>query len=136
MYPGYQGALTDVAGGVRMTHLPDGNGAGSVQLSAVLVNADPRCSEYSAAPNGCGIHIHSGYDCADADTIGGHLYAGESDPWSHIAYQVHGPGPAIADHMVPVGMSAADLIGRAFVVHDFDGARIACGYVSPPAEAC
>ena len=121
-----------------MTHLPDGNGAGSVQLSAVLVNADPRCSEYSAAPNGCGIHIHSGYDCADADTIGGHLYAAEPDPWSSVTYQVHGgPGSvATAGTMVPVGMSAEDLIGRAFVVHDFDGARIACGYVSPPAEAC
>ena len=120
-----------------MTHLPDGNGAGSVQLSAVLVNADPRCSEYSAAPNGCGIHIHSGYDCADADTIGGHLYAGELDPWSHVTYQVHGPGsPGTGSDMVPVGMSAEELIGRAFVVHDFDGARIACGYVAPPAVAC
>ena len=140
MYPGYQGALTDVGGGVIMTHLPDGNGAGSVYLSAILVNADQRCGVDvdSDAPNGCGIHIHSGYDCADADTIGGHLYAGESDPWSHVTYDVHG-GPAsyaTGATMVPVGMSAEDLIGRAFVVHDFDGARIACGYVAPPAEAC
>ena len=122
-----------------MTHLPDGNGAGSVMLEAVLVNVDPRCSAESDKPNGCGIHIHSGDDCADADTIGGHLYAGESDPWSSVAYQVHGrpgsPGTG-SGSMVPVGMSAEDLIGRAFVVHDFDGARIACGYVPPPAVAC
>ena len=108
-------------------------------LEAVLVNVDPRCSEDSNAANGCGIHIHSGYDCADADTIGGHLYAGESDPWSSVAYQVHGrpgsPGTG-SGTMVPVGMSAEELVGRAFVVHDFDGARIACGYVSPPAVAC
>ena len=80
----------------------------------------------------------AGDDCADAGTIGGHLYGGESDPWSHVTYDVHG-GPAsyaTGATMVPVGMSAEDLIGRAFVVHDFDGARIACGYVSPPAEAC
>ena len=38
--------------------------------------------------------------------------------------------------MVPVGMGAEELVGRAFVVHDFDGARIACGYVAPPAVAC
>ena len=142
MYPGYQGALTDVGGGVIMTHLPDGNGAGSVYLMAILVNADQRCSEDTDpdAPNGCGYHIHSGYDCADADTIGGHLYAGESDPWSlsgSATYQVHGPGsPATGSDVVAVGMSASDLIGRAFVVHDFDGARIACGYVAPPAGAC
>ena len=136
MYPGYQGALTDVGGGVIMTHLPDGNGAGSVMVEAVLYMVDPRCSEHSDAPNGCGIHIHSGDDCADADTIGGHLYAGESDPWSSVAYQVHGPGSAMGDHMVHVGMSAADLVGRAFVVHDFEGARIACGYVASPAVAC
>ena len=123
-----------------MTYLSDGNGAGSVYLSAILVNADQRCSEDTDpdAPNGCGYHIHSGYDCADADTIGGHLYAAEPDPWSSVTYQVHGgPGSvATAGTMVPVGMSAEDLIGRAFVVHDFDGARIACGYVAPPAEAC
>lgn len=117
-----------------MTHMPVSN---SVHLSAILVNIDPRCSEASDAPNGCGIHIHSGYDCADADTIGGHLYAGESDPWTSIAYQVHGPGrPATGGDIVQVGMSASDLIGRAFVVHDYDGKRIACGYVAPPAEAC
>ena len=69
MYPGYQGALTDVDGAVKMTLLPDGNGAGSVMVEAVLYNVDPRCSEHSDAPNGCGIHIHSGYDCADASTI-------------------------------------------------------------------
>ena len=138
MYPGYQGALTDVAGGVKMTHLPGSVVAGSVVVEAVLYGLDPRCSEGSGATNGCGIHIHSGDDCADAGTIGGHLYGGESDPWSHVTYDVHGSPASFATGatMVPVGMSAEDLIGRAFVVHDFDGARIACGYVSPPAVAC
>lgn len=133
-YPGYEGNLTHVAGGVQMTHLPE---AGSVHVNALLVGVDPRCSEDHDAPNACGIHIHSGYDCADADTIGGHLYAGESDPWSAVAYQVLGPGrPGTGEDMVTVGMSASDLIGRAFVVHDSYGERIACGLVAPPAEAC
>ena len=134
-YPGYEGDLTDVAGGVMMTHLPE---AGSVHLNAILVGVDPRCTpEGSDAPNGCGIHIHSGYDCADADTIGGHLYAGGSDPWTDVTYEVRGPGrPGTGADMVAVGMGSSDLIGRAFVVHDFDGERIACGHVAPPAEAC
>lgn len=41
------------------------------------------------ATNGCGVHIHSGTACDDADTQGGHLYDSETvpvDPWIIVGY--------------------------------------------------
>ena len=46
----------------------------------------------------------------------------------------HGAAPSQV--VVPAGTAYADLIGRAFVVHDFDGARISCDVLRPLSEDC
>ena len=37
---------------------------------------------------------------------------------------------AQSDVAVATGLSASDVLGRAMVIHDFTGARIACGIIS------
>jgi len=47
----------------------------------------PVSQEACMAPNCCGVHIHVGFDCTDASTIGGHWWnsdALEADPWQTI----------------------------------------------------
>jgi len=144
-YPGYEGSLA-VTGGVKMSYVPMHAEAGgsAVLLEALLVGVDPRCESSSEAANGCGVHIHEGYDCSDADTIGGHLYSAalDFDPWAEASYYVHSASDPYStastwrNELVFQSMGVDELVGRAFVVHDFDGARIACGIVAPPAEAC
>jgi hypothetical protein len=143
-YPGYTGDLT-VSGMLLMTNFagPDGAGVEMLTFGYNLKGVDPRCAESwtATAANACGIHVHAGYSCEDA---GGHLY-GEmlgDDPWAAVMYTsyldeatgAHRAGsPSV---VVPAGTAYADLIGRAFVVHDFDGARISCDVLRPLSEDC
>jgi len=74
--------------------------------------------------NSCGVHIHAGTTCAEA---GGHFYAGTEDPWATVVYNAS--GEAIGEGMnlvVKTGKTQVDNKGRAFVVHDVDGIRVAC----------
>jgi len=97
--------------------------SGTTQTFAyTLTGVDPLCAAGAGdAANSCGVHIHSGYTCtADA---GGHLFTGDvtTDPWTAIAYTT-GSGTVT----VTTGATQADLEGRAVVIHDHSGARIAC----------
>merc|ERR1740124_536842 len=77
--------------------------------------------------NACGIHIHSGKTCDDASMVGGHYYSDsiESDPWAPITYRAGNAGIAQGRAAVKIGV-AQDISGRAMVMHDSTGARIAC----------
>jgi len=120
-YPGYEGDLT-VTGVVDILQVGDS----AQYLQYALVGADPECTSYEAFEgNACGIHIHVGTICADA---GGHYYSGESDPWVDIRYVA----PGFVGVTFSIATMLSDVAGRTVVVHDHDGARIACGVIEGP----
>eukprot|EP00536_Pseudo-nitzschia_multiseries_P007159 jgi/Psemu1/65900/estExt_Genemark1.C_1650016 len=88
--------------------------------------------------NGCGVHVHSGTDCASSETQGGHWYNNEVmvvDPWSLIGYkQTSADGIGQFASCVHTGFDLAsnpDLLdGHAFIVHNEDGSRASCGIIS------
>lgn len=78
--------------------------------------------------NACGIHIHAGTTCEDAAAVGGHYFDATSitaDPWSPITYSASRYGSAVGYVKVAIG-KGQDIFGRAMVVHDSTGARVAC----------
>ena len=99
---------------------------------------DPRCTESECtAANCCGVYIHEGVTCSDADAIGGHFWnkdAHSEDPWKDVRYVIQGSMPsAVNDIIVRTGYAAEDINGRAVVVHDYNGARIGCAIIELPA---
>ena len=121
-YYDYNGDLA-VAGTVTVT--TDGT---SQTLDYVLSNTDMGCAAGPGSPgNSCGVHIHSGMTCTD--DAGGHWYDDETiteDPWASITNFV-GSGTT---NSVDTGLAASDLVGRALIIHDYSGGRIACALLT------
>merc|ERR1712048_259894 len=87
--------------------------------------------------NASGIHIHEGMTCDDADSVGGHYYDGDSiaaDPWSPITYQASADGTTKGKTKASIG-AGQDITGRAIVVHDKTGARVACALIEGKLES-
>ena len=124
-YDGYPGALA-VSGRVGPMVSNETTQTFSYELSGV----DTACASGpdGGSPNSCGIHIHSGYTCTDAALVGGHYYTGTvtDDPWTNVVYTSDGSGATSGSLMVTTGGSSGDVAGRAMVIHDHTGARIAC----------
>ena len=124
-YPGYTGSLTEVSGGVSQMVT-----VGTTQtFDFALTGLDPDCaSGPSTAGNSCGIHIHAGKSCSDASLVLGHYYTSPvtADPWTAVVYTPDGSGAASGTLSVQTGGGAADVAGRAMVLHGKDGGRIAC----------
>merc|ERR1719453_1205172 len=86
-YPGYTGPYD-------VTTLPSTGDAtiwsnGVVTLQYYLNGVPVICEKPSDAANSCGIHIHEGMVCDDADKVGGHYYDDKqmsSDPWASVVY--------------------------------------------------
>lgn len=98
-------------------------GVGSASGLEASLTAVSNCT----ASNGCGVHVHSGTDCTDSTTQGGHYYvAGTSDPWETIGYPSSSSAGA-ATFSFSVTTGARDLANKAFVVHNNAGGRVACG---------
>lgn len=137
-YPGYTGRL-DITGSVNMSAA-----MGSVTLSWTFSGVEDICSSTDQAsrrlmntekPNACGLHIHTGTTCTDATKVGGHLWQkpkGTSpepkDPWANVVY-VTNQGMSIGSTSLRIGTEMDDLDGKAFVVHDASGGRVACGLI-------
>ena len=96
-----------------------------------------------------GIHIHTGKSCATAGEVGGHFYPNlAADPWDTSTYTVSSNGAVLSAQgsvlgngteagrsMLRAGLSGwndtmASVVGRALVVHDSFGNRIACGLIT------
>lgn len=123
-YPGYTGAL-NVQGvfTLRSTYR-----SAELLVYGVLVGLPSSSSS--------GWHIHAGHTCDDATQVGGHYYEGlgSDDPWSPVVWASSGVGVAevdmrMANFTLQPGV-ARDVSGRVIVVHA-DGARVACGVISP-----
>lgn len=124
-YPGYAGPLT-VTGTVG--GFLKGEDA-YIWYNVAGLEADCATTPQGVA-NACGIHIHEGKTCHDAAAVGGHYYdhAITSDPWSPVTYTASADGTSKGKTSANVG-AGQDINGRAIVVHDKTGARVACGLI-------
>jgi hypothetical protein len=123
-YPGYSGDL-NVAGSVSAHYYGD-HVYVNYRINGVESDACQTAPEGVA--NACGIHIHAGTTCDDASAVGGHYFDSdsiESDPWSPVTYTAKADGSASGSQSVTIGRGQA-IGGRAMVVHDSTGARVAC----------
>ena len=94
-----------------------------------LDGVDPACSSGAGgAANSCGIHIHAGTSCAE-DALG-HYYSTASDPWSAVAYTADEADQAQGTFSVETGLAASEIEGHTFIIHAFDGSRIACAVMT------
>jgi uncharacterized surface protein with fasciclin (FAS1) repeats len=75
--------------------------------------------------NACGIHIHEGKTCDDASAVGGQYYGVDSDPWGALVYNTKYGKYASGSVKAAIGQGQ-DISGRAVVVHDSSGGRVAC----------
>merc|ERR1712048_730100 len=119
-YPGYTGPLK-VTGNVGAYLYHE-----KAYLWYQLGGLEAECAEAPAGvANACGIHIHEGMTCDDADSVGGHYYATDSDPWGVLGYNTKYGGRAYGSVKAAIGQGE-DIAGRAIVVHDSTGGRVAC----------
>jgi len=136
LYPGYTGDL-QVVGSVSVDQSGD-NIVLSWRLSGL--EADLCKTPPEGVGNACGIHIHSGTTCDDSSGVGGHYYMENigADPWSPVVFtpNVLGDSTSSGNNIV-IGHSLTDVLGRAMVVHDHTGGRVACGIIhaAPAAKA-
>merc|ERR1712190_244051 len=96
-------------------------------FSYSLANVDALCSAGAgSAANSCGIHIHTGTSCTNNAL--GHYFTDTvtNDPWTAISYTSLPNGTTSGTAAVMTGALASNIEGRAFIVHGFDGGRIAC----------
>lgn len=132
IYPGYKGEL-EVEGSVSFS----AEGKEHLMFEWALWGLEEKkCAGYPPAgvANACGIHIHEGRGCKGADEVGGHYFDSETftiDPWADICYKTgEFGGESRGSATVIIGESFDSIEGRAFVVHDSAGARVACGEIS------
>lgn len=99
-------------------------------LQYSLSGLDLACTaEYDQVKNGCGLHIHKGVTCASAADVGGHHYDDSisDDPWLPMRYVADSSGTFSGTTVaIKTGIPIGDLYGRALVVHDSSGGRVAC----------
>jgi hypothetical protein len=131
-YPGYSGALsvTGTVGGYLY-----GDDA-YIWYNLAGLEADCASAPEGVA-NACGVHIHEGMTCDDADSVGGHYYDGDSisaDPWSPVTYQASADGTSKGKTSASIG-DGQNINGRAIVVHDKTGARVACALIEGKLES-
>lgn len=122
-YPGYTGDL-QVQGDAFAWSL-----RGTAWVQFAIEGVEDECREApEGVANACGIHIHEGKTCDDADRVGGHFFDSsiESDPWASKVYSTRLHSAA---GLFPTKIGSDDIGGRALVVHDQTGARVACGLI-------
>lgn len=134
-YPMYEGPLKGVQGCVNM----DFRGV-SVAIGYDLAGVDPLCTTPNAdIPNSCGLHIHTGMTCTNASEIEGHYFdvgqhyfpstpmPASGDPWSAASVMYNANTMrATGSLQVDYGFGFDTSRGRAVVLHDYNGTRIAC----------
>lgn len=124
-YYTYQGTMS-VGGYVGPVTTSGTTQSGSFALTGV----DSRCSATGTAANSCAIKLHAGTSCSAAQ--GNPYYAGTvtTDPWGSIKYDATGSG----SFSVNTGGSEADVVGKTFIVYDYDGAAVACAVLGAKEE--
>ena len=121
-YPGYTGDLS-VSGSVKVTY----NNM-DLTFKYDLEGGAADCER-------CGIHIHTGTTCDDADLVGGHYWAPATakDPWTTLGVAIYGTdesGDGKGSYDLNAGLAIEENVGHAVVVHDAAGVPYGCGLLS------
>ena len=126
VYPGYDGDI-NVAGNVKVIF--DGT---DQKFKFNMKNADVDCLPEDDT---CGIYIHTGTTCDDADLVGGHYWneTKVEDPWTPAGgavYESNSKGRSKGKFDINSGFDYSENAGHAVVVHDKNGVRYGCGVLS------
>jgi Cu/Zn superoxide dismutase len=132
VYPGYdttENAAFDTSGEVTVTF---SHGTTHTFIRYDLSGIPPNCIN-------CGIHIHQGETCNDANAVGGHYYKVGVDPWTTeggAIYTSDGDGLAMGSFTLMTGYDTiSQNLGHAVVIHDQEGVRVSCGLLVTDAAA-
>jgi len=122
----YPGTKFSVIGSVIMKFVNT-----NVSMDYHLQNTDAKCVHATGVANSFGLHIHMGKTCSNATEIAGHYYDNSTgvDPWLSTMYVSDNQGVANGAASVNFGYSYATSAGRAVIVHDQSGARMACALI-------
>jgi len=127
-----------VEGSVLLNAVRGANYAAKQVVRYKFSNVDLRCHKGGAADvaNSCGVSIYTGKSCSEDP--GQHFWNVSyynDDPWTPVDYAtingLIGVGTVQRTAEVLTGLDMSELIGRALVVHDFNGQGIACGILVP-----
>jgi len=119
-YPGYRG---DPIEGVMVVTQASA-GIPGVTMSGTLAGLPSSSTG--------GYHIHTGSTCYDAEGVFGHYFIGSNDPWTTVRYSTDSRGVAnVAGDLVNGYSLDKDMpvAGRAVVIHNPSGSRVACGLI-------
>jgi len=127
-YPGT--SSSSIYGVVGVTATPQ-----SLSITGTLYGLETSQSAQTDKGNSLGVHVHEGTTCDDADLVGGHYYgsSASSDPWTTVHYTTDSDGVSNFDLTITAAQLGADpssVLGRAFIVHNADGARVACALLT------
>jgi hypothetical protein len=93
------------------------NGSGTIGYAGQAMGLEPDLfAPTCTAVNGCGVHVHAGFSCQDAESQGGHYFESpvEDDPWVDDRYSSNSQGQAKFSGIVDIG-NTNELAGRAFI---------------------
>lgn len=119
-YPGYTGAVA-ASGAVTVSYRADW----TFEFAYDLAGLEADCT-------GCGIHIHAGLSCANAQDVKGHGWNTDvvQDLWTAAGgatYATDPEGVARGHFNTYNGYSFGKNMGHAVVIHAQDGTRVGCG---------
>ena len=109
-----------------VVHVKFTRGNAGMRITYNVRNLERNCDR-------CGIHIHVGKTCADADNVGGHYWneaGGFPDPWVPnygAVYHTNSNGHARGEFALVSGYGFKDNVNHAMVIHAQDGTRVGCG---------
>lgn len=122
VYPGYNATDFDTSGEVIVTFSHGETSHFNFRFD--LSGVPPNCVN-------CGIHIHQGKTCSDANSVGGHYYKVDVDPWTTdggAIYTSDGDGLTAGSFTLLTGYDTMlQNVGHAVVIHDQEGVRVSCG---------
>jgi len=132
-------AATEESSGVtgEVTVFQDAGKSVSYIGSATGLEANLVCDGPDLAPNGCGVHVHKGNNCTSLADQGGHLFEGTPDPWMSKVYpsstafvSATRAFSGTVYRTASTQLSMGSVAGKAFIVHNMAGKRVACGVLA------
>jgi len=126
--------LTATLGPYPGSSLMAPTGTVSVSFNQAILSVAYDMKKIAPSSQG-GIHIHAGTSCADAEKVGGHYWSASlgEDTWKSTIWKSDAQGEANGILTLKTGYSYEENLSHALVVHNAEGARIACGVLQPSA---